>query len=318
MSANMKPTNLIRRDWLLAALGGMAATTVSAQTAKPTAESAAKPALAASAATPARPRIGLALGGGSARGFAHIGVLKSLDQAGIRPDVIAGTSAGSLVGAFYAAGWTPWQIEEFALAVREADVADFSTAGKRGMLAGDALARIINDKLKGARLEGLKTRFAAVCTDLKTGELALLRQGLVGDAVRASCSIPGVFVPKDLNGRELVDGGLVSPLPVRSVRQMGADLVIAVDVAARPKRSEFPGLYEVILQSFEIMGRALADQEALQADLVIRPETSQYSSADFNVRREMIQAGYEAAQAMLPELKRRLEGAPRAKRSAKG
>lgn len=308
MSAHHNAAARARRQWLLGALGSVATAAATAQAAK-------SPAVAASAPTPARPRLGLALGGGSARGFAHIGVLKSLDQAGIRPDLVVGTSAGSLVGAFYAAGWTPWQIEEFALGVREADVADFATAGKRGMLAGDALARIVQERLKGARIEGLKTRFAAVCTDLRTGELALLRHGPVGDAVRASCSIPGVFVPKDLNGRELVDGGLVSPLPVRSARQMGADLVVAVDVAARPKRSDFPGLYEVILQSFEIMGRALADQEAQQADLLIRPETGQYSSSDFNVRREMIQAGYEACQAQLPEIRRRLEGAPRNRRS---
>jgi NTE family protein len=303
----LSPLNNLRRRWLLGALGALSATGTAAQ---------GQPASAAGTA-PARPRIGLALGGGSARGFAHIGVLKSLDQAGIRADVVAGTSAGALVGAFHAAGWSPWQIEEFALQVKEADMADFASASKRGMLAGDALARIVHERLKGARLEGLRTRFAAVATDLKTGELQLLRQGPVADAVRASCSIPGVFVPKDLNGRELVDGGLVSPLPVRAARQLGADLVIAVDVAARPRRSDFTGLYEVILQSFEIMGRALADQEALQADLVIRPDTGQYASSDFSVRREMIQAGYEATQAVLPELRRRLDGAARPRRTGK-
>lgn len=302
---------LARRDWLLGSLAGLASAGVSA------APSAPAPSAAPAPVPAAVPRLGLALGGGSARGFAHIGVLKALDQAGLRVEVIAGTSAGALVGAFLAAGWSPWQIEEFALQVREADVADFSSAGKRGMMAGDALARVVHERLKGARIEQLRTRFGAVATDLRSGELQLLRQGPVADAVRASCSIPGVFVPKDLNGRELVNGGLVSPLPVRSARQMGCDFVLAVDVAARPRRSDFAGLYEVILQSFEIMGRALADQEAQQADLVIRPDTGQYASSDFGVRREMIQAGYEAAQAQLPELRRRLDAMARTRRPAK-
>lgn len=252
-------------------------------------------------------RVGLALGGGSARGFAHIGVLKSLDQAGIRPEVVVGTSAGALVGAFYAAGMTPWQIEEAALRTREVDMADFASTNRRGMLVGDSLARFVNDSLKGARIEDMRIRYAAVATDLRSGELALLRSGPVADAVRASCSIPGVFVPREMAGRELVDGGLVSPLPVRSTRQLGCDFVIAVDVGTRPHRESLPGMYEVILQSFEIMGRALAEQEAQGAELVLRPDTSRYASSDFNARREMIQLGYEAAQRALPELQRRLK-----------
>jgi NTE family protein len=268
----------------------------------------------ATTAPPARPageaaaslRVGLALGGGSARGFAHIGVLKSLDQAGIRPEVVVGTSAGALVGAFYAAGMTPWQIEEAALRTREMDMADFASTNRRGMLVGDSLARFVNDSLKGARIEDMRIRYAAVATDLRSGELTLLRSGPVSDAVRASCSIPGVFVPREMAGRELVDGGLVSPLPVRSARQLGCDFVIAVDVGTRPHRESLPGMYEVILQSFEIMGRALAEQEAQGADLVLRPDTSRYASSDFNARREMIQLGYEAAQRALPELQRRL------------
>ncbi|WP_088280466.1 patatin-like phospholipase family protein [Ideonella sp. A 288] len=266
------------------------------------------------AAASKAPRIGLALGSGSARGFAHIGVLKALDQGGIRPEVIVGSSAGALVGAFYAAGFTPWQIEEVALRVRDAEVADFASASKRGMLVGDTLGRFVNDILKGARIENLRTKYAAVTTDLRTGELAVLRSGPVADAVRASCSIPGVFIPRELGGRELVDGGLVSPLPVKTARNLGCDFVVAVDVGTRPHRQSLPGMYEVILQSFEIMGRALSEQESLTADLLVRPDTSQYASSDFNVRREMIQAGYEAGQRALPELKRRLDAPVRTRR----
>lgn len=301
MSGDVK--TLARRDWLVGALGGLGLLAgAQAQTA---AGSAHKHAAAAST-TSTKPRIGLALGGGSARGFAHIGVLKSLDQAGIKADVIAGTSAGALVGAFYAAGWTPWQIEEFFLQVRESDVADFSAAGKRGLLTGDALATLVQAKLKGAQIEALPIPFAAIATDLKTGEMQMLRKGSVADAVRASCSLPGIFVPKAVDGRELVDGGLVSPLPVGAARKMGCDIVIAVDVSAQPQPSDLSGLYEVILQSFDIMGRALSNQEALQADLLIRPETGAYSSSNFNVRRELIQAGYVAAQGRLGEIKRKV------------
>lgn len=300
---------LPRRQWLSRALQGSVAGGMVLAAGQAVAQSR-KPAGPAAASTPAeggKPRIGVALGGGSARGFAHIGVLKALEQAGVKPEVIVGTSAGSLVGAFYAAGFTPWQIEEVALRIREVDVADFASANKRGMLAGDALWRVVNDFLKGARIEQLKMRYAAVTTDLKTGDLQVLRQGPVADAVRASCSIPGVFVPREMGGRELVDGGLVSPLPVKVTRQLGCDMVLAVDVAARPRRSEFSGLYEVILQSFEIMGRALADQESATADLVIRPDTGLYASSDFTVRKEMIQVGYEAMQRQMPDLLRRIE-----------
>jgi NTE family protein len=266
------------------------------------------------AARPAAPRLGLALGAGSARGFAHIGVLKSLDQAGIKPDVVVGTSAGALVGAFYAAGYSPWQIETVALNVKDAEVADFATASKRGMLVGDSLWQFVNETLKGARIESLRTKFAAVATDLRSGEVLVLRSGPVADAVRASCSIPGVFIPRELGGRELVDGGLVSPLPVKAARQLGCDIVIAVDVGTRPNRAALPGMFEVLLQSFEIMGRALAEHEALQADVVLRPDTSQYASSDFSVRREMIQSGYEITQRHLPDLRRRLDSPSRGRR----
>ncbi len=288
-----------RRDWLLGASALVGIALVHPARAQP----------AATSSGP-RPRLALALGGGSARGFAHIGVIKALEQAGIRADIVVGTSAGALVGAFLAAGWSAAAMEEFALQVREADVADFASAGRRGMLAGEALARIVGERLRGAHIEQLKLRYAALATDLRSGDAVVIQQGPVADAVRASCSIPGVFVPKEVSGRELVDGGLVSPLPVRTARQLGGEVVLAVDVAARPRRSEFSGLYEVILQSFEIMGRALADQEAQQADLVLRPDTARFASSDFGVRREMIQAGHDAAQALMPELRRRLEAAP--------
>lgn len=262
---------------------------------------------ATSAIQTAFPRkIGLALGAGSARGFAHIGVLKALDEAGFKADVVAGTSVGSLVGVFYAAGFTPWQMEELALKMRDVDVVDFSSASKRGMFAGEALQKLVNDFVKGTPMERLKLPFAAVACNLKSGETVTLRTGDTGAAVRASCAIPGVFVPAMVGGVELVDGSLVSPLPVKAARMLGADFVIGVDVGSKPSNNVHSGLYEVLLQSFEIMGRSISALEAQTADFMIRPDTLRFVSTDFSARKELIQAGYEAGLKAVVELRGRL------------
>ncbi|MDO9030034.1 MAG: patatin-like phospholipase family protein [Hydrogenophaga sp.] len=260
----------------------------------------------------ARPRpagrkvIGIALGGGSARGFAHIGVLQALEEAKVPISVVAGTSAGSLVGAFYAAGFSPWKMQEVALKVRDIDVADLSSGNKRGMIGGSALKRLVNGFLDNMPIEKMQRRFAAVATDLATGERVAIQRGDTGSAVVASCSIPGVFVPTLFEGRELVDGGLTSPVPVAVARQLGADVVIAVDVGGRPSSKPRTGLYEIILQSFEIMGRSLAQLEGKSANLLIQPKTDDFDGSDFSARKEMIEAGYLAGQAAIPELRRRL------------
>lgn len=251
-------------------------------------------------------RLGLALGGGSARGFAHIGVLKALEEAGYQPDAIVGTSAGALVGAFYAAGFSPWQMEEVALKVRDVDIADISNNNTRGLFAGESLQRLVNDYVRQRPLERLKTPFGAVTTNLTSGESVLLRAGDTGQAVRASCAIPGVFTPTNINGTIYVDGGITSPLPVRHARSMGVDVVIAIDVGTKPQNKIGNGLYEVILQSFEIMGRNLAQLEGQQADFVIRPNTSRFTSSDFASRKDFIQAGYETARNALPELAKKI------------
>ncbi|WP_296509512.1 patatin-like phospholipase family protein [Rhodoferax sp.] len=265
-------------------------------------------------ASPKRPgKLGVVLGGGSARGFAHIGVLKALEESGYKPDVVVGTSAGSLVGAFYAAGFSPWQMEEVALKVRDIDVADLNSANKRGMFAGEALQKLVNEYVRNQPIEKLKLTFGAVATNLQSGEAVLLRSGDTGQAVRASSAIPGVFVPALVGGMELVDGGLVSPLPVRFARTLGATQVIAIDVGTKPQNNVGNGLYEVILQSFEIMGRALTALESKEADMVIRPDTSRFSSTDFAARKDLIQAGYVAGRSALAELKLKIPLAAKGK-----
>jgi NTE family protein len=258
------------------------------------------------AAVPGIKKVGVALGAGSARGFAHIGVLKALVEAGLAPEVVAGTSAGSLVGAFYAAGYSPWQIEEVALRLRDIEIVDLGQGNKRGMFTGETLQKLVNQYVKDVPMERFKRRYGAVATVLKSGEMRLLSGGNAGAAVRASCSIPGVFVPCVIGDEELVDGGLVSPLPVKAARKLGADVVIGVDVGVLPQNSTRVGLYEVILQSFEIMGRSLSQLEAQTADFMVRPDTARFSSTDFTARKEIVQAGYEAGVAALPALRQLL------------
>ena len=283
-----------RRQWLALGAGVIASGNALAQSSN------------RKAAAPGNKVIGIALGGGSARGFAHIGVLQALDEAKVPISIVAGTSAGSLVGAFYAAGFSPWKMQEVALKVRDIDVADLFSGNRRGMLGGAGLRRLVNSYLDNMPIEKMPRRFAAVATDLATGELVALKRGDTGGAVAASCSIPGVFIPALFEGRELVDGGLTSPVPVGVARQMGADVVIAVDVGGRPTSKPRSGLYEIILQSFEIMGRSLAQMESKTANLLIQPKTDRFDSSDFSARKEMIEAGYLAGQAALPDLRRRL------------
>ena len=198
-------------------------------------------------------KIGLALGGGAARGFAHVGVIKTLEAHGIVPDLVAGTSAGAVVGALYAAGNDGFALQKLAHKLDESKISDWSLPD-RGVLKGDALQKFINEAVGQRPLEGLKKPFGAVATDLASGEGILFRTGNTGQAVRASATVPGVFRPVPISGREYVDGGLSSLIPVRHARQMGADVVIAVDISARPGNQNVRGTLDILLQTFTIMG----------------------------------------------------------------
>lgn len=255
---------------------------------------------------PARPpRIGLALGGGAARGFAHIGVLQVLEEQGIRPDLVVGTSAGSVVAALYAAGKTPAQLASLAASMDEYTISDWSYP-LRGVIRGEALARYVSQQVGGKRLEQMNMPLGVVATDLGTGEPILFQRGDTGTAVRASSAVPAVFQPVRINGREYVDGGLVSPVPVRFARQMGADVVIAVDISAVPEGNPVSDAVRLLLQTFAIMGRSINQFELREADVVIRPKLNGVSSADFAARARSIQAGREAAQAAIAEIKAKI------------
>jgi NTE family protein len=254
-------------------------------------------------------RIGLALGGGAARGFAHIGVIKSLEAQGIVPDIVVGTSAGSLVGAMYAAGNNGFVLQKMALEMDEAAISDWSVplfAKSTGVLKGEALQQYVNRTLGNAPIEKLKIPFGAVATDLNTGAPILFRRGNTGIAVRASSAVPGVFQPVRVGDHTYVDGGLVSPVPVRFAREMGADFVIAVNISAQPDAQAFSSSVDVVLQTFAIMGQSINQYELKEADVVIQPRLGTMKGNDFPGRNIAILAGEQAAAAALPELRRKL------------
>lgn len=257
-------------------------------------------------APPARPVIALALGGGAAKGFAHIGVIKALEAQGIVPDIIVGTSAGSVVGAMYASGKSGFELQSLAIALDESQVSDWSLPD-RGVLKGDALAAFVNKAVGNVAIEKLPRKFGAVATDLASGEPIVFRSGDTGTAVRASSSVPGVFQPVAIRGHEYVDGGLVSPVPVRFARDMGASFVIAVDISNRPQAGKTRSSLDVLLQTFAIMGQSLNRSELPQADVVIRPDISQLGSVDFKTRHLAVLEGEKAAALALPALKAKLE-----------
>ncbi|HEX8989101.1 MAG TPA: patatin-like phospholipase family protein [Rhodocyclaceae bacterium] len=257
------------------------------------------------APAPVPPKIALALGGGAARGFAHIGVIKALEAQGIVPDIVVGTSAGSVVGALYAAGNNGYQLQQAALKMDEAQVSDWSLPD-RGVFKGEALQNFINRAVDNRPLEKLSRTFAVVATDLHSGEPVVFRTGNTGMAVRASSCVPGVFQPVSINGREYVDGGLVSPVPVRTARSLGADLVIAVDISAKPQNGKTQNTVGVLLQTFAIMGNSISRFELAEADVVIRPQLADVAATDFQGRHLAVLEGEKAATAALPEIKRRL------------
>ncbi len=249
------------------------------------------------------PVVVLALSGGVAHGFAHIGVLQVLDEAGIRPDGIVGTSAGSVVGALYAGGLRGAALIQAALDLRRNQVIEF-TFPDRGFINGQRLQDYVDRRLNDRPIQRLQLPFVAVATDLRTGRLVAFTRGDTGMAVRASSSVPGVFQPLLLGGHEYVDGGLVSPVPVRVARAMGADIVIAVDVTRQPDAvRSLSDTTSVVTQSIVVMEHALAKNELAGADVVIRPKLKGLPSTDFALRAEAIAAGEQAAQAALPKIR---------------
>lgn len=254
-----------------------------------------------------KPKIALALGGGAARGFAHIGVIKVLEAQGIVPDMVVGTSAGAVVGALYAGGYDAANLEKIAQRLDESLFADW-TFGGRGFLKGEALQDFINHRLRNRVIEQLNKKFAAVATDLNTGKSIVFRSGDPGLAVRASAAVPGVFQPAQFRGQTYVDGGLTSPVPVRAAREMGADIVIAVDISAQPFGQPIDSMTNVLWQTITIMGGVIGQIETNQADVLIRPNMPYVKSWDFKARHRALQEGEKAALAVIPLIQQKIAG----------
>ncbi|MBV8620106.1 MAG: patatin-like phospholipase family protein [Curvibacter sp.] len=250
------------------------------------------------------------MGGGAARGFAHIGVIQVLEEAGIRPDLVVGTSAGSVVAALYASGKSGAQMQQVADKMEEAAITDWTLPiFSRGMLKGEALARYVNGLVGNRLIEDMKLPLGVVATDLGTGQGMLFRRGSTGTAVRASSAVPSVFQPVSIGGRDYVDGGLVSPVPVRFARDMGATYVLAVDISSPPEGNQAGDSLQILLQTFAIMSKSINAWELKEADLVVRPALAGVKSADFGARRKAIEAGRQAMLQALPALKLALANA---------
>lgn len=263
------------------------------------------PSLPSSTLSKPLPRIALALGGGGARGFAHIGVIQALEANGIQIDMLTGTSAGSLVASLYASGMSGQALKQLAQKMDEAEIADWvlpfnSKFG--GVIRGEALQKYVYKLLHGRTIEQLQKPLGIVATELDSGKSVLFRYGDTSQAVRASSSIPGVFQPTIIAGKAYVDGGLVAPVPVHFARDMGATFVIAVNISAEASTQPVHGLTGAVLKSTAIMGQTINQYELAQADIVIRPYLATMSSSDFQLRNMAIAAGEKATLEKLPEL----------------
>jgi NTE family protein len=265
----------------------------------------ASPVIAPPVAKPA-PKIALVLGGGGTRGFAHVGVIKALEAQGIVPDIVVGTSVGSAIGALYAAGYNGFQLQDMSIPMKQERVIAWSLPN-RGLFTGKPLQDFINQAVKQQPMEKLRRTFAAVATDLASGEKIVFRTGNTGVAVSASCAVPGIFQPVVINGKSYVDGGLVRPVPVSDARALGADFVIAVNISSLPQNNPTESTMDVLLQTFDIMSQTINRYELANADVVIRPVTREIAQGNLDDRHLAILEGEKAVAAILPELKAKLE-----------
>lgn len=253
-----------------------------------------------------RPRVGLALGAGSARGLAHLGVLQVLEEEQIPIDMIAGSSIGSMVGAFYAIGHDLKLLSKMAVQLNANSLLDLGVP-RLGFVAGRRISEFLYLLTKGMTFADLKVPLGVVATDLELGEMVVIREGSVAEAVRASISIPGVFQPVELNGRLLVDGAVTESLPAGVVREMGADIVIGVDVSFGTKEVRIRSILDVFWQSIEILERQVFTSRVSQADVLIQPAVCHIGSSKFDRAEECIKLGIEAARQVIPQIKEMIE-----------
>ncbi len=262
-------------------------------------------------------KIGLALGGGAARGLAHIGVLEALEKEGIPIDMIAGTSAGAAIGALYAQGKHASQIKDLAISIKRMQFLSLVDLAlpRSGFIEGTRIKNLLKSIIGDIKFSDLKIPLACVATDIRSGEEVVINNGSVLEGVRASISIPVIFTAVKWQDRYLVDGGLVNPVPVKTVREMGADFIIAVNVMPpmgvrnrRARKSKQPGMFNVMLQSIYIATYSVAKSSLERADIVIEPQLTDIGYGDFGRVRDCISQGELAAQESIPKIKKQLGG----------
>ncbi|MBS4177233.1 patatin-like phospholipase family protein [Lederbergia citrea] len=252
------------------------------------------------------PKIGIALGSGGARGFAHLGVLKALQDNSIPVNMIAGSSMGALVGCFYAFGHDLEQLIKLSTAFKRKYYLDFIVP-KMGFIAGNRVKNLIGLFMQGKNLEELNIPVSVIATDLQSGEKVEFMKGPIAEIVRASIAIPGIFTPEKFNGRLLVDGGVADRVPVSTVKKMGADIVIGSDVARVNPKAEISTVYDVIMQSLDILQMEIGEAREFESDVMIRPHVEIFSARAFKNIEEIIHAGEEETLKKISEIKHVIE-----------
>ncbi len=257
-----------------------------------------------------KPRVALVLGGGAARGFAHVGVIRALEKEKIQVDMVVGTSVGSLIGALYASSQNSFELEWTAFTLERDDLFDYGLMGAvtgMGVVKGDKLERFVRAKVPQANIENLKLPFAAVATDLNRGQRVVLDHGPVARAVHASSAIPGVFEPVEYQGKLLVDGGVMENIPISVAREKGADIVIAVDISENVTNFNISNIVDVTLQAVNIMFDQNVKNQVKNADVVISPAVGDVAMLDFTQKKRCMQAGVDATEKAMPQIRQKIE-----------
>lgn len=263
-------------------------------------------------APPHRPKVALVLGGGGARGLAHIGVLKVFEEEKVPVDMVVATSVGALIGALYCSGEPVEKIEKMGEIVRWNEITDLGDASivklmiSEHLLSTEKMEKYLNERIGRKRFDELKIPFACVATDLQTGERVIFREGEVALAARASSTIPGVFDPVEYRHRYLVDGGLFDNIPTDVAQLLGADIIIAVTISSDFTKNNTSNVFMILTQSIYIQGKHFDEERLKQADIIVRPKVSDVTAIDLGRSRECIDAGVVAARAVMPALKQKL------------
>lgn len=262
---------------------------------------------------PVEKKLGVALGGGGARGFSEIGVLRVFEQEKIPISFVAGTSVGSFIAALYCDTGKVVDLEYHAMTIENNDIFDYSLFSilTGGLVKGDKLESFLVKNLRHTVLEDMKIPLTVVATDLRSGEKVGFDRGSAAIAVHASCAIPAIFQPVQIGGRTFVDGGVADPVPVDFVRKMGADVVVAVSIAPEIPQTPPRKTTDIISHSLSIMFSEISDCTLENADVVIKPKCGEIRFNDFTKRKELILAGEEAAREALPKIRELLYGEPR-------